>query len=254
MLVSVIASGSKGNSTLIKTKDYNILIDAGMTVNYLENKLRQHEVLLKDIDYIFITHTHIDHISALNNLVKKYHPTIILTDKMLNDLDFLKKYEHILILNDDLYIDNLIIETIPTSHDSSDSKAYIITEKDSSVVVLTDTGYLNHKHFNKLKNKDIYIFESNYDHEMLMYGKYPKWLQKRINGDEGHLSNDMASFYLSKLIGPNTKKIILAHLSEENNTEESAFECLNNKLKENNINFSDIIVAKQREATELIKI
>ncbi|MDD4706283.1 MAG: MBL fold metallo-hydrolase [Bacilli bacterium] len=254
MRVSVLASGSKGNSTLIKTKDYNILIDAGMTLNYLENKLRKNEVLLKDIDYIFITHTHFDHIAALNNLVKKYHPTIILTEKMLNDLDFLKEYEYILLLNDDLYIDNLVIETISTSHDSSDSKAYIITEKDTSIVILTDTGYLNHKYFTKLKNKNIYIFESNYDHEMLMYGKYPKWLQKRINSDEGHLSNDMASFYLCKLIGPNTKKIVLAHLSEENNTEAAALECLNNKLKENNIKFNNIIVAKQREATELIKV
>lgn len=254
MLVSVLASGSKGNSTLIRTKDNNILIDAGMTVNYLEEKLRLNEIRLKDIDYIFITHTHIDHIAALQNLIKKHHPTIILTENMLNDLDFLRTYPNILILDDDLYLNDLIIENIPTSHDSSDSRAYIITEYDSSVVVLTDTGYLNKKHFAKLHNKSIYIFESNYDHEMLMYGKYPKWLQKRINGDEGHLSNDMASFYLCKLIGPNTKKIILAHLSEENNTEESAFECLNNKLKENNINFSDIIVAKQREATELIKI
>lgn len=254
MLVSVLASGSKGNSTLIKTKDYNILIDAGMTVSYLEDKLRENEVLLKDINYIFITHTHTDHIGALNNLVKKYHPTIIMTHKMFNDLKFLKDYEHIMILIDDLWIGNVKIETIATSHDASDGKGYIITEDNSSVVLVTDTGYINKKHFDKLQNKNLYIFESNYDPEMLMYGRYPKWLQRRVNGDEGHLSNDMSAFYLSKLIGPNTKKIILAHLSEENNTEETALLCINNMFKENEIEFNDIIVARQREATELIEV
>lgn len=253
MLVSVLASGSKGNCTLIKTKNSNLLIDAGMTTKYLEEKLRENEVLLKDIDYIFITHTHTDHIAALNNLVKKYHPTIIMTHRMFNDLKFLKDYEHIIILIDDLCLENIKIETIATSHDSSDGKGYIITEDESSVVLVTDTGYLNQKHFPKLKNKNIYIFESNYDTEMLMHGRYPKWLQRRVNGDEGHLSNDMSSFYLSKLIGPNTKKIILAHLSEENNSEEAALSCINEMFKENNIKFADIIVAKQKEATELIK-
>lgn len=254
MLVSVLASGSKGNSTLIKTKDCNLLIDAGMTIKYLEDKLRENEVLLKDINYIFITHTHTDHIGALNNLVKKYHPTIIMTHKMFNDLKFLKDYEHIMILIDDLWIGNVKIETIATSHDASDGKGYIISEDNSSVVLVTDTGYINKKHFDKLQNKNLYIFESNYDPEMLMYGRYPKWLQRRVNGDEGHLSNDMSAFYLSKLIGPNTKKIILAHLSEENNTEEVALSCINAVFKENNIEFADIIVAKQKEATELIEV
>ncbi len=254
MLVSVLASGSKGNSTLIRTKDYNLFIDAGMTVKYLEEKLRENEVLLKDIVYIFITHTHTDHVASLTNFVKKYHPTIIMTDIMFNDLKFLKDYEHILILTDDIDIGNIKIETITTSHDSSDGRGYIITEADSSIVFITDTGYINKKYFPKLKNKNIYIFESNYDTEMLMYGRYPKWLQRRVNGDEGHLSNDMSSFYLSKLIGPDTKKIILAHLSEENNTEETALDCIKNTFKENDIEFNNIIVAKQKEATELIKI
>ena len=74
------------------------------------------------------------------------------------------------------------------------------------MALITDTGYLNRKHFKKLENKDLYIFESNYDPELLMNGKYPKWLQQRVNGDEGHLSNEMSSFYLCKLIGPKTKK------------------------------------------------
>lgn len=254
MEVTVLASGSKGNSTLIKTKKHLILVDAGMNVKYLETKLREVEVLLKDIDFIFITHTHTDHTSALNNLVKKYSPTIIVTEKMYEDLPFLKKYELITILNENLEIDNLKIESIPTSHDTSDSRGYVITEGNSSVVVITDTGYLNQKHFSKLCNKSLYIFESNHDVEMLMHGKYPKWLKQRVVSDVGHLSNQSASYYLSKLIGPNTKKIILAHLSEENNTPEIALENINNYFLQENIEFTNIVTAKQFEITESAKI
>ena len=219
MEVTVLASGSKGNSTLIKTKNKLILVDAGMNMKYLETKLREIEVLLKDIDYIIITHTHSDHISSLPVLIKTIHPTVIVTKKMLKDLSILNEYDQVLFLENDLEIDNLKIESIPTSHDAIDSRGYIISEDNTSVVIITDTGYLNKKYFDKLYNKDLYIFESNHDIEMLYNGKYPYYLKRRVLSDVGHLSNQSASYYLSKLIGPNTKKIILAHLSEENNTQ-----------------------------------
>lgn len=254
MLISVLASGSKGNSTLIKTTNHNILIDAGMTIKYLEEKLNINKTSLKEIDVILITHTHIDHVAALQNITKKYKPTLIMTTNMLKDLNYLKDYEKITLIDKDLDIDNLKIESIPTSHDAGDGRGYIITEGNSSMALITDTGYLNRKHFKKLENKDLYIFESNYDPELLMNGKYPKWLQQRVNGDEGHLSNEMSSFYLCKLIGPKTKKIILAHLSEENNTEELALSSLKEKLKENNLDFNNITAAKQKESTKIIEI
>lgn len=254
MEVTVLASGSKGNSTLIKTANHKILVDAGTNVKYLSDKLREKEILLKDIDYILITHTHTDHTSALTNLIKKYSPKIIITDKMLLDLEFLQQYENILIINDDLELEDIKIETITTSHDTSDSRGYIISEGESSAVVITDTGYLNQKHFKKLKDKNIYVFESNHDIEMLMHGRYPKWLKQRVVGDTGHLSNESASYYLSKLIGPNTKQIILAHLSEENNTPEIALESITNHFKSENIEFTNIVIAKQFEITDSVKV
>ena len=254
MKVTVLASGSKGNSTLIKTDKHIILVDAGMNTKYLENKLREAEVLLQDIDYIFLTHTHSDHTNALKVLIKRCKPTIIITEKMFADLEFLKDYKKITILTDDIEFDNVKIETIPTSHDTSDSRGYIITENDSSVVIITDTGYLNQRHFNKLKNKSLYIFESNHDVEMLMHGKYPPWLKRRVVSDIGHLSNEMSSYYLSKLIGPDTKQIILAHISEENNTPEIALENINDYFLKENIDFTNIVVAKQFEITESTKI
>ena len=92
--------------------------------------------------------------------------------------------------------------------------------------------------------------ESNHNLEMLMNGRYPKWLKARVASDVGHLSNESSAFYLSKLIGNNTKKVILAHLSEENNTEKLAIDTLKNKLTRK----IDISVARQNEKTELIEI
>lgn len=254
MLVSVLASGSKGNSTLITTDRVKILIDAGKNQKYLETALNQINLSLKDIDYILITHTHADHTSALKTIVKSHKPTIVLTELMYKDLDYLKNYENILLLTDNLELEDLVIENIKTSHDTSDSRGYIVTQGNSSVVQITDTGYLNQKYFKKLQNKTIYIFESNHNIEMLMHGRYPKWLKSRVSSDVGHLSNESSAFYLTKLIGENTKEIILAHLSEENNTPELALETLNKEFVENNIKFNNIVVAKQEERTDLIEV
>ena len=89
---------------------------------------------------------------------------------------------------------------------------------------------------------------------MLMHGRYPSWLKARIRNDEGHLSNNQCAFYLSKFIGPNTKEVVLAHISKENNTPEIALDTLKSSLVENNIDFNNIIVAKQRERTDCVEV
>ena len=100
----------------------------------------------------------------------------------------------------------------------------------------------------------MYIMESNHNVEMLLNGRYPKWLKARVNSDVGHLSNESCSFYLSKIIGPDTKKIILAHLSEENNTPELALNTIKKEFAENDIFFENIETAKQNEKTDAVEI
>jgi len=254
MLVSVLASGSKGNSCFVKTNDYNILIDVGMSLRYIKEKLSELNTSPSDIDYILITHTHSDHVKGIKSFIKKNNPKIVLSDKMLDDLDYLNDYDNLIINKKGLDLDSVKIDYIKTSHDTSDSRAYIIEEDNSSMVYITDTGYINQKHFDKLINKNLYVFESNHDIEMLMDGPYPSWLKTRILSDVGHLSNESSAYYLSKLIGDNTKKVILAHLSEENNDEALVLTTMKEKFLEYELDFDEFLIAKQKSKTEGITI
>lgn len=252
MKFEVLSSGSKGNTTFISTNETKILIDCGNTCKYVCEKLKSININPNELDAIFITHTHKDHISGLKVFLHKYNIKVYLTEKMLNDLPYVENYE--LINIDDIIIKDMKIEIIKTSHDAPDARGYIINGNNKSLVYITDTGYINNKYHSMLENRDAYIFESNHDVELLNNSSYPFALRKRILSDKGHLSNHDSSVYLSKFIGNNTKYILLAHLSEENNTPLLAYNTLIDKLKETNKEVDNIIIAKQNEETELITI
>lgn len=249
MKVSVLSSGSKGNSCYIKENETEILIDLGTTCLYIERNLRELNTEPSNIKAIFLTHTHVDHIDALRVFTKKYNTKVYLTKLMYKELPFeLPNYEFI---DESIVVKDLTIVPFKTSHDVADSNGYVIESSSKSIVYVTDTGYINIKNHKLLENKDLYIFESNHDVEMLMNNtKYPYHIKQRILGDTGHLSNADSSRYLKKLSGPKTKHIILAHLSEENNSPDLAL----NSIKEKNIENCEVIIAKQHEKTELIEV
>ena len=254
MKISVLASGSKGNISYIESNNTKLLVDIGMTCLYVEKKLQKINVNPKDIDAILLTHTHVDHINGLRVFVKKYNTKVYLTEKMLKDIKEIFDIENYEIIKDDFSIKDINIEIIKTSHDAPDSNGYVFESQNKSISYITDTGYINRKYKEKLSNKTIYVMESNHDIKMLQDGKYPYHLKQRILSDRGHLSNEMSSNYLTEYIGENTQKIILIHLSHENNDPSIALKTLQDKLIEKNINFNDIVISSQEDSTELIEV
>ncbi|MGE5456137.1 MAG: MBL fold metallo-hydrolase [Ignavibacteriales bacterium] len=252
MKICVLASGSRGNCTYVETNNHKILIDLGTNLSYTTTHLLDLGIDPKDIDSIFITHTHGDHINGIPTFIKKYNPMIYLTEKMYNELSFnLKDYSFI---EDERKLDDLLIDIIKLSHDRNDINGYILESNSKTLVYITDTGYINQKNHSRITNKDMYIMESNHDITMLMNCHRPHHTKMRIISDVGHLSNEDSSKYLAKFIGDNTKSVVLAHLSDENNTPELAITTLKNILKEKNKVFDNILIATQDNRLEMIEI
>lgn len=252
MKVKVLASGSKGNSTLIRTDELNILIDIGINYQSLAAELYKINLTPYDLDAVLITHTHSDHIKGLPSLVKKTNIKVYALAEMLEELTKKIPPDNIIIYTNPTKINDLEINLIRISHDV-EGVGYIIEYKNHSLVYITDTGYINRKYLPLMKNKNIYIIESNHDEKMLMEGPYPYILKQRVISDKGHLSNLATAEYLKNIVGENTKEIILAHISEKNNTEDLAISTTRNLLEESGIH-KKIIAAKQYESLGEIEV
>lgn len=226
-----LASGSSGNSFFIDNGKETILIDVGIPYNKIKEKLSTIGYDIEKINYILITHQHIDHIRSLNSFSfeKVYSASKIpgLKNKIEKNISY------------ELGTYKIIAYTL--SHDV-DCCGYRIESNNESLVYLTDTGYINYKIKKYLVDATYYIFESNHDITMLMNSNRPYFLKSRILSDKGHLSNEDASETLTELIGNKTKEIYLAHISRDCNTKELAYNCLIKTLKDKQYDYKELII------------
>ena len=253
MRIKVIASGSKGNSTFVESGNTRILIDAGVNYSRISKTLEEIDVDPLSLDGIIISHTHSDHIGGLSSVIKKLKIPVFIKEELYHDIKKVIPSEYIVLIeNQNLSIGDLDNELINASHDVP-AFGFIISDSKRKILYLTDTGYINRKYYEKLNNLDAYIIESNHDEKMLMDGPYPYILKQRVISDRGHLSNRYTGRFLNKSIGNKTKYIVLAHISENNNTEELALEQVKEELKESGYK-KKIIIAKQHIDTEMVEI
>ena len=250
MKFKTIASGSKGNCTIVLCNETNIIIDMGISFLTLKKSIEENSLSFESFTAIFITHCHKDHTKGLASLIKKTKLNVYIPKDMYESIKEYVPLQRCVFIDDIFIINDVKIELIHTSHDAPSSVGYIIEQNDKSLVYVTDTGYINRKYLNKMVGKNAYIIESNHDEIMLMDGPYPRFLKERVISDKGHLSNNTTAKYLKKIIGDNTKTIVLAHLSEKNNTEEKALEAIKNE----GLDKLNIIIAKQYEESKIIEV
>jgi len=253
MKIKVLASGSKGNCTLVIANNTKVLIDVGITETQVKNGLNDLEIDIKSLDGILISHTHSDHIKGLIQIVKKHKLKIYVSPELVYDLIKIIPAEFIVVVNKEFNINDIHVTLIETSHDVP-SYGFIVEHNQKSLVYITDTGYINKKYHDITANKDVYIIETNHDEQMLMDGPYPYYLKQRVISDKGHLSNRYAGKYLTKVIGNNTKVILLAHISENNNTYELALSQVKEELVNSDFDCDNIVVAYQNDGSELVEV
>ncbi|MBE6157673.1 MAG: MBL fold metallo-hydrolase [Firmicutes bacterium] len=251
MKVKTIASGSKGNCTIVLCNKTNLIIDMGISYLTLKRSLEENSLSFEEFSGILVTHCHKDHTKGLSSLIKNTKLYVYIPEDMYHELKDMVPKERCIFIADNFNIKDVNIELIHTSHDTDCSVGYIIEYNKKTLVYVTDTGYINRKFLAKMTEKDMYIIESNHDEVMLMDGPYPRFLKERVISDKGHLSNKTTAKYLKKIIGKNTKNILLAHLSEKNNTEQKALEELEKELGKTTINIG---IARQDEESPLIEV
>ena len=251
MKFKVLASGSKGNCTILLCNKINLIIDMGISYLTLKRSLEENSLSFSDFKGVLITHCHTDHIKGLSSLLKHTKLNVYIPEEMYESLKEYVEIDRCIFIEDSFNIDDINIELIHTSHDAPYSVGFIINHLNKSLVYVTDTGYINRKYLNKMIDKDAYIIESNHDEVMLMDGPYPRFLKERVISDKGHLSNKTTAKYLEKIMGKRTKNVVLAHLSEKNNTEEMALSA----MKERNIDQKvEIHIARQYEESPMIEV
>lgn len=258
MEVTVLASGSKGNSTYINTGKTKILIDVGITYQNLVSKLKKIGVEIKDLDAILITHEHQDHIKGLKMLLKNEKIKQIYlsqgTKKFVDKENISNNFSNYNCIKADqtFNINDIKIKTVMLSHDANEPIGFIIYANNKKTVLITDTGYVDQSYFSDLKNADLYILEANHDPELLMSSRRPYHLKMRIISEKGHLSNDEASWLINHVVEDDYQTIwVVAHISEDCNTpylfEKSLVKHINNPLKVN-------ILYSSQETMETIKL
>lgn len=253
MKIKIISSGSKANCTLVSCGSTNLLIDAGPTSSFIVSELEKENISPKAINGIIITHTHSDHIKGLKVFIKNSNAIVYITEEILPEIIKIVPPSNIKLIGKIFSLNGINIELLKMSHDVP-CHGILLNYDNKELVYITDTGYVNKKHIPKLVNKDFYIIETNYNEKMLMEGPYPYLLKQRILSDSGHMSNRYAGSLLAKCIGPNTKYVYLAHISEHNNNKDLVLEEVKDEIKDIDFDEKNLILTDQYAACEMIEI
>ena len=223
-------SSSKGNSSYFTDGTTSFLIDAGGSGKRIEEALRSLDASPCDISAIFITHEHSDHTDGLKGLCRKAAPVIHTVSSAAEYIEAPGIVTHERIY--EAKLGAFKIKSFATSHDSICSVGYVI-EHESGVRIgsMTDPGCVSEEMADALEGCYAVIIESNYDERMLKYGPYPPELKRRIASEHGHLSNAQCAEALPRLYKNGVRRVLLAHISPENNTPEIAFDCADSAIK-----------------------
>ena len=229
-----LASGSSGNALVISCGGTHLLVDAGISCRRITAGLRELGLAPEDLSAVLITHTHADHVSGLQTLLKRTACPICAGERVCRELAY--RYAGIearlypLPLCRPEALGDAEVTAFPTSHDAPGSCGFRLDTAAGSIGILTDSGCVTGEAAEILPGVDLAVLEANHDIETLRSGPYPFYLKQRILGEQGHLCNEDAARFAVTLAESGTAELILAHLSRENNTPAMALRAVETAL------------------------
>ena len=245
MRFETFASGSSGNCVYTGSETTHILLDTGISRKRTIEALGEIGLCLQDIDGIFITHEHSDHIQGLPMILKQSRMPVYATKGTIRAMMSMKQFEDAdperfieVTADEKLSVGDLTVTPMTISHDAEEPVGYRVTYGSKKVCICTDLGCYTEYTAECLKDSDVLLLEANHDVNMLQAGPYPYPLKQRILGERGHLSNAASGRLLSSVLNEHMKGIFLGHLSQENNLPELAFETVRLELIENRAGYA----------------
>lgn len=234
MKVISLGSGSKGNATLVEITGSYVLIDNGFTLKETERRI---PVSLSEVSAILLTHDHSDHLCGVGETAKKYGIDVHIPDRLIglrkNYLSGVNSVAHV----DGVWdLDGITVTQFRLPHDATYTVGYKLVKGEESFAIVTDLGGIRQSIVENLLGVNVAVIESNYDALMLEKGPYPPQLKRRISGGLGHVSNEQAGELAVRLVESGTKSIVLAHISENNNVPELAYDTVGKKLALSKLN------------------
>ena len=220
--VATLASGSSGNCTVVSDGRTHLLIDAGISARRICTGLRELGVAPGEVSAVLITHEHSDHICGLPVLCKQLPGLeIYTTEATARQICYrtagLEERFRVFEPGDRFALGGLVADSFATSHDCACPVGYSVTDGVRKLTLCTDTGIVTRAVLEGVRGAHLLVCEFNYDPDMLRSGPYPPHLKERILGDRGHLSNELGGKLSAWAAGQGTERIVLAHLSKENN-------------------------------------
>lgn len=211
-----------------------VLVDAGLSGKRTEQALSSFSLDVRDLDAIFITHEHSDHIVGAGVLSRRYGIPLYTTPRTyfaaqhrlgkLEELEFISS-------SGEVVIGDMAIESFPVPHDAADPVGFVIRHRDQKLVICSDLGEVPEFAFSLIENPDILVIESNYNIDMLKNGPYSAHLKSLIQSSQGHLSNIDSGTVISRVLGPRTLHVLLAHISKNNNSPDQALQDVRQVLR-----------------------
>ncbi len=239
-----LASGSSGNCYLVKDNKTAILIDAGISGKRIFQGLEETGTSRDMVRAIIVTHEHIDHVKSLPVVSRRIPELSVYAnastwEAIERPVDELRK--RIFVTGEEFSIGDFVIKPFAISHDAAEPVGFSIYNGNRKISFCTDSGHITEEIFEEIHDADLLLLEANHEKEMVLYGRYPYPLKQRILSNEGHLSNVTAGQWLSRIVKrlPKRRRVLLGHLSRENNTPEFAMLAVKNTLEENSIFLSD---------------